>query len=261
MKGTTDNLISDALRICWSCPSGVWITKTSSLLQFVHFISSSSSCSLSTLDHSLGPTQQMLSMSWQLLEFHWLFWWSYTRSKSSCYATSDGGSYTCHVTATGGQEATGSFTLRVIGMVLTVPYCKTAAVCVALWLLLVIEFTSARITPCVFRSAVNPLQNSDILKPKCCTHHRKEQMILPKCTTQQCPTHCTWSTKLVVTLIKLPKASALQAPCYRSQKFAHTFHTGLDLLSFHILYSWLLVHSCAIIILTVCDQKALKYLI
>ena len=31
-------------------------------------------------------------------------------------STSDGGTYTCQVTATGGQEATGSFTLRVTGM-------------------------------------------------------------------------------------------------------------------------------------------------
>ena len=54
--------------------------ETSSLLQFIQLISSSSSCSSNTLNHSLGPTQQMLSMSWQLLEFHWLFWWSYTRS-------------------------------------------------------------------------------------------------------------------------------------------------------------------------------------
>ena len=30
-------------------------------------------------------------------------------------STSDGGTYTCHVTATGGQEATESFTLRVTG--------------------------------------------------------------------------------------------------------------------------------------------------
>ena len=29
--------------------------------------------------------------------------------------TSDGGTYTCQVTATGGQEATGNFTLRVTG--------------------------------------------------------------------------------------------------------------------------------------------------
>ena len=145
-----------------------------------------------------------------------------------------------------------------IGMVLTVPYCKTAAVCVALWLLLVIEFTSARIAYCMFRSAVNPLQNSDILKPKCRTHYRKEQMILPKCTTQQCATHCTWSTKLVVTLIKLPKASVLQAPCYRSQKFAHTFHTGLDLLSFLIPYSWPFVLKCTIL-LTSCPFMCYNY--
>ena len=31
-------------------------------------------------------------------------------------STSDGGTYTCQVTATGGQEASGSFTLRVTGM-------------------------------------------------------------------------------------------------------------------------------------------------
>ena len=31
-------------------------------------------------------------------------------------STSDGGTYTCQVTATGGQEATGNFTLRVTGM-------------------------------------------------------------------------------------------------------------------------------------------------
>ena len=31
-------------------------------------------------------------------------------------STSDGGTYTCQVTATGGQEATGSFTLTVTGM-------------------------------------------------------------------------------------------------------------------------------------------------
>ena len=31
-------------------------------------------------------------------------------------STSDGGTYTCRVTATGGQEATGNFTLRVNGM-------------------------------------------------------------------------------------------------------------------------------------------------
>ena len=31
-------------------------------------------------------------------------------------STSDGGTYTCQVIATGGQEVTGSFTLRVIGM-------------------------------------------------------------------------------------------------------------------------------------------------
>ena len=31
-------------------------------------------------------------------------------------STSDGGTYTCQVTATGGQEANGSFTLRVTGM-------------------------------------------------------------------------------------------------------------------------------------------------
>ena len=31
-------------------------------------------------------------------------------------STSDGGTYTCQVTATGGLEATGSFTLRVTGM-------------------------------------------------------------------------------------------------------------------------------------------------
>ena len=31
-------------------------------------------------------------------------------------STSDGGIYTCQVTATGGQEANGSFTLRVNGM-------------------------------------------------------------------------------------------------------------------------------------------------
>ena len=31
-------------------------------------------------------------------------------------STSDGGTYTCQVTATGGQEATGSFTLRVTSM-------------------------------------------------------------------------------------------------------------------------------------------------
>ena len=33
-------------------------------------------------------------------------------------STSDGGTYTCRVTATGGQEATGSFTLRVTGTTL-----------------------------------------------------------------------------------------------------------------------------------------------
>ena len=32
-------------------------------------------------------------------------------------STSDGGTYTCQVTATGGQEATGNFTLRVTGMI------------------------------------------------------------------------------------------------------------------------------------------------
>ena len=32
-------------------------------------------------------------------------------------STSDGGRYTCRLTATGGQEATGNFTLRVPGMV------------------------------------------------------------------------------------------------------------------------------------------------
>ena len=31
-------------------------------------------------------------------------------------STSDGGTYSCQVTATGGQEATGNFTLRVTGM-------------------------------------------------------------------------------------------------------------------------------------------------
>ena len=31
-------------------------------------------------------------------------------------STSDGGTYTCQVTATGGQEATGNFSLRVTGM-------------------------------------------------------------------------------------------------------------------------------------------------
>ena len=31
-------------------------------------------------------------------------------------SSSDGGTYTCQVTTTGGQEATGSFTLRVTGM-------------------------------------------------------------------------------------------------------------------------------------------------
>ena len=31
-------------------------------------------------------------------------------------SASDGGTYTCQVTATGGQEATGNFTLRVTGM-------------------------------------------------------------------------------------------------------------------------------------------------
>ena len=40
------------------------------------------SSSLNTLDHSLGPTQQMLSMSWQLLEFCSLFWWGYITFKS-----------------------------------------------------------------------------------------------------------------------------------------------------------------------------------
>ena len=35
-------------------------------------------------------------------------------------STSDGGTYTCQVTATGGQEATGSFTLKVTGMLSTV---------------------------------------------------------------------------------------------------------------------------------------------
>ena len=34
-------------------------------------------------------------------------------------STSDGGIYTCQVTAAGGQEATGSFTLRVTGMLCT----------------------------------------------------------------------------------------------------------------------------------------------
>ena len=38
-------------------------------------------------------------------------------------STSDGGTYTCQVTATGRQESTGSFTLRVSGM-----SCTTAAV-------------------------------------------------------------------------------------------------------------------------------------
>ena len=39
-------------------------------------------------------------------------------------STSDGGTYTCQVTATGGQEANCSFTLRVSGM------CCTTAACV-----------------------------------------------------------------------------------------------------------------------------------
>ena len=39
-------------------------------------------------------------------------------------STSDGGTYTCQVTATGGQEDNGSFTLRVSGM------CCTKAACV-----------------------------------------------------------------------------------------------------------------------------------
>ena len=34
-------------------------------------------------------------------------------------STSDGGTYTCQVTATGGQEANGSFTLNVTGMPFT----------------------------------------------------------------------------------------------------------------------------------------------
>ena len=34
--------------------------------------------------------------------------------------TSDEGTYTCHVTATGGQEASGSFSLRVTGMSCTI---------------------------------------------------------------------------------------------------------------------------------------------
>ena len=38
-------------------------------------------------------------------------------------STSDGGTYTCRVTATGGQEATGNFTLTVTGM-----SCTTALV-------------------------------------------------------------------------------------------------------------------------------------
>ena len=76
-----------------------------------------------------------------------------------------------------------SFTLRVIGMVLTVLCCKTAAVCVALWLLLIIKFYIVRIAYCRFLTAVNPLQNLNILKPKCCAHHINEQMIAPKCTT------------------------------------------------------------------------------
>ena len=41
-------------------------------------------------------------------------------------STSDGGTYTCQVTATGGQEASGSFTLRVTGM-----SCTTAVICIS----------------------------------------------------------------------------------------------------------------------------------
>ncbi len=37
-------------------------------------------------------------------------------------STSDGGIYTCQVTATGGQEAAGSFSLRVTGMAPTLLY-------------------------------------------------------------------------------------------------------------------------------------------
>ena len=41
-------------------------------------------------------------------------------------STSDEGTYTCQVTATGGQEATGSFTLRVTGLcVCLVLYCSS----------------------------------------------------------------------------------------------------------------------------------------
>ena len=76
-----------------------------------------------------------------------------------------------------------SFTLRVIDMALTVLCCKAAAMCVAFWLLLVIKFYTARIAYCMFLTAVNPLQNLNILKPKCCAHHINEQMIALKCST------------------------------------------------------------------------------
>ena len=41
-------------------------------------------------------------------------------------STSDGGTYTCQVTATGGQEATGNFTLNVTGMCVCLAlYCSS----------------------------------------------------------------------------------------------------------------------------------------
>ena len=68
---------------------------------------------------------------------------------------------------------------RVIGMVLTVLCCKAAEVCVALWLLLVIEFYihenhSLYVPHC--SESFTVLRHH---KAQMRTHHRKEQMIVP----------------------------------------------------------------------------------
>ena len=100
---------------------------------------------------------------------------------TSCYATSHGGTYTCHVTATEGQAATywelhtqshWYWQYRTVKQLLCVLPCG------CYWSL---SFTSTRIAHCMFFTACT-LQNLDILKPKC-AHQRKEQMIVPKCTT------------------------------------------------------------------------------
>ena len=56
-------------------------------------------------------------------------------------STSDGGTYTCQVTATGGQEATGSFTLTVTGM----------CVCLAFYYVCTMINVSTLLSPPTFR--------------------------------------------------------------------------------------------------------------